>query len=121
MNIQKINKNPRLPIACIVIFALTLITVGLYIAFRVNMNFADAFNQTVSPIGRMIMAKLTGWMPFSFAEMLLLLSPVRRSRILLAKSLAVLLFGLVLCVAVWLLSVLLSVDTIGEHSICLMQ
>ena len=76
MNIQKINKKPRLPVVCIIIFALTLVTVGLYIAFRVNTNFAEAFNQTVSPIGRMIMAKLTGWMPFSFAEMLLLLSPV---------------------------------------------
>ena len=76
MNIQKEIKKPRLPIACTVIFALTAITVGLYIAFRVNTNFADAFNRTVSPVGRMIMATLTGWIPFSFAEMLLLLSPV---------------------------------------------
>ena len=76
MNTQKINKKLRLPVVCIVIFALTLVTVGLYIAFRVNMNFADSFNQTISPFGRMMMAKLTGWIPFSFAEMLLLLSPV---------------------------------------------
>ena len=76
MNTRKTNKKTRLPIACIVIFALTVISAGLYIAFRVNVPFADAFNRTVSPIGRMIMAKLTGWIPFSFAEMLLLLSPV---------------------------------------------
>ena len=76
MNTQKTNKNPRLPIACIVIFVLTAISIGLYIAFRFNRDFADAFNRTVSPVGRIILAKLTGWLPFSFAEMLLLISPV---------------------------------------------
>ena len=76
MNIQKNNRTPRLPIACIIIFILTAISLGLYIAFRVSVPFADAFNRTVSPVGRMVMAKLTGWLPFSFAEMLLLLSPV---------------------------------------------
>ena len=76
MNTQKANKEPRLPIACIIIFVLTAISIGLYIAFRVNVRFADAFNRTVSPFGRVILAGLTGWLPFSFAEMLLLLSPV---------------------------------------------
>lgn len=66
----------RLPIVCIVIFALTAITVGLYVAMRTNMQFADAFNRTVSPVGRMLFAKLTGWLPFSVAEMLIILSPV---------------------------------------------
>ncbi len=76
MNTQKTNKKPRLPIVCIVIFALTAVSIGLYIAFRVNSNFADAFNRTVSPVGRLVLAKITGWIPFSFAEMLLLLAPV---------------------------------------------
>ena len=76
MNTRKLKKEPRLPIICILIFALTAVSLGLYIAFRVNMNFADAFNRTVSPVGRMIFAKLTGWLPFSLAEMLLLLVPV---------------------------------------------
>lgn len=76
MNTQKRIKKPRLPIACIIIFILTAISVGLYIGFRSSVTLADAFNRTVSPIGRMLLAKLTGWIPFSFAEMLLLLSPV---------------------------------------------
>ena len=76
MNTQKVNKRPRLPLICIIIFALTAVSALLYIAFRVNMNFADAFNRTISPVGRMVFAKLTGWIPFSLAEMLLLLSPV---------------------------------------------
>ena len=65
-----------MPIVCILIFVLTLVTVGIYIALRVDMDFADAFNQNISSRGRIVMAKLTGWIPFSFAEMLLLLSPV---------------------------------------------
>ena len=65
-----------MPIVCILIFILTLVTVGIYIAVRVDMNFADAFNQNISSWGRIVMAKLTGWIPFSFAEMLLLLSPI---------------------------------------------
>ena len=76
MNTQINKKKPRLPIVCIIIFILTAISALLYIGFRLNVNFADTFNRTVSPIGRMILAKLTGWIPFSFAEMLLLLSPV---------------------------------------------
>ena len=76
MNTQKNNKIVRLPIACTIIFILTALSIGLYIAFRINTRFADAFNRTLSPIGRMILAKLTGWLPISFAEMLLLLSPI---------------------------------------------
>ena len=76
MNTRKTNKKTRLPIACIVIFTLTAISIGLYIAFRASAPFADTFNRTVSSFGRMFMAKLTGWIPFSVAEMLLLLSPV---------------------------------------------
>lgn len=76
MNTRKGIKKTRLPIACIIIFILTAISVGLYIGFRSSVTLADAFNRTVSPIGRMLLAKLTGWIPFSFAEMLLLLSPV---------------------------------------------
>ena len=76
MNTQKTNKTMRLPFVCILIFALTIATIGLYIAFRIDRDFADSFNQTISAFGRKTMATLTGWIPFSFAEMLLLLSPV---------------------------------------------
>ena len=76
MNTQKQNKKPRLPIVCIVIFALTVVSVGLYVAFRYNTGFADVFNRTVASVGRMLFAKLTGWVPFSVAEMILILAPV---------------------------------------------
>ena len=76
MNTQKQNKKPRLPIVCIVIFALTAVSVGLYVAFRYNTSFADAFNRTVASVGRMLFVKLTGWVSFSVAEMILILAPV---------------------------------------------
>ena len=76
MNTQKKHKKPRLPLACKIIFVLTAISAILYVVFRFNANFADFFNRHISPIGRILMAKLTGWIPFSFAEMLLILSPV---------------------------------------------
>ena len=76
MNTQKTKKAERLPLACKIIFALTAVSVLLYIGFRISTPFADIFNRTVSPIGRMLLAKLTAWIPFSFAEMLLLLSPI---------------------------------------------
>ena len=76
MNTQKMHKKPRLPLVCKLIFVLTAISVLLYVGFRFSADFADAFNRTVSPVGRIVMAKLTGWIPFSFAEMLLILSPV---------------------------------------------
>ncbi len=76
MNTQKENNKKRLPLACKIIFILTAISAVLYVAFRINSPLADAFNRTVSPVGRMLFAKLTGWIPFSFAEMLLLLVPV---------------------------------------------
>ena len=76
MNTQKIRKKPRLPLVCKLIFVLTAISILLYVGFRLNADFADAFNRTVSPVGRILMAKLTGWIPFSLAEMLLILAPV---------------------------------------------
>ncbi len=76
MNTQKANKNQSLPLVCVIIFVLTAISVLLYVALRASVGFADTFNRTVSPVGRVLLAKLTSWFPFSFAEMLLLLSPI---------------------------------------------
>lgn len=76
MNTPKTNKKPRLPLVCSIIFVLTALSVILYILLRTNSDFADIFNRSVSPIGRFLLAKLTGWIPFSLAEMLLLLAPV---------------------------------------------
>ena len=68
-------KKPKLPRFCIAVYILALISVGLYIAFTKSPTFSDWFNQNISTFGRRILAYLTCWIPFSVAEMLLLLIP----------------------------------------------
>ena len=75
MNNQRSNQAFRLPLFCKVVFPLTALSVALYIGFTANASFADFFNRTVSSVGRFVLAKLTAWLPFSLAEMLILLLP----------------------------------------------
>lgn len=69
-------KKRRLPFVCILIYLFTAVSVCLYLAFRAFPNFADRFNDTVSPVVRMGLAFLTAWIPFSFAEFLIVLIPL---------------------------------------------
>lgn len=68
-------KSKRLPRICIAIYILTAVSAILYLAFRMNTDFSDWFNQTVSTHGRRLLATLTSWLPFSLAEALLCLMP----------------------------------------------
>ena len=73
---QPKKKEKRLPRVCMVIYLLALISVGLYIAFTRSTALSDWFNQNISTWGRRILAYSTAWIPFSFAEMLLILIPL---------------------------------------------
>ena len=66
----------RLPRACKVIYLLTLLSAVLYLIFTQSRGFSDWFNQNISTWGRRILAYLTAWLPFSLAEVLLLLLPL---------------------------------------------
>ncbi len=66
----------RLPRICLCIYSFAAVCAILYIFFRVSTPFADWFNHNISVWGRRLMAALTAWLPFSFAELLLLLIPV---------------------------------------------
>lgn len=71
------RKRPkRLPIVCKVIYLLTLLSVVLYLIFTQSRGFSDWFNQNISTWGRRLLAYLTAWLPFSVAEILLILLPV---------------------------------------------
>jgi hypothetical protein len=74
-DIQSTEKKPRLPIVCIVIYAIAALCAILYVAFLLSPEFSDFFNKNVSPFIRVPLAMLTGWIPFSLAELLLLFSP----------------------------------------------
>ena len=70
------RKKKRLPRLCLAIYIWTLVSIGLYIVFTQSPSFSDWFNQNISTWGRRLLAYLTAWIPFSVAEMLLLLLPV---------------------------------------------
>ena len=73
---QKIETpRKKLPRVCLVIYVLTAISLLLYFCFTQNADFADWFNQNVSHYPRMLLALLTAWLPFSTAELLILLIP----------------------------------------------
>lgn len=63
---------PILPIS----FAAALITLVLYLTGRANPVFADAVNRYWGSILRVAAAKITGILPFSLAEGLLMASPI---------------------------------------------
>ncbi len=66
----------RLPVVCTVIYALTLVCVGFYVAMSLSTGFADWFNGAVSTPIRAVLAALTAWIPFSLGEMLVYLLPL---------------------------------------------
>ena len=73
---MKKHNHERLPRVCLVIYAVTAASAVLYAIFMLSPAFADWFNHSVSRWGRRSLATLTGWFPFSFAELLLLLTPL---------------------------------------------
>lgn len=71
--------NPRyerLPIPCIVIYALTAVCIGLYIAICNSVAFADWFNITISAPVRSVLAVITSPIPFSLGELAIWMLPL---------------------------------------------
>ena len=66
----------RLPIWSIVLFALTGVSLLLSLVFRLSPAFSDFFNRYISQFLRQFLAALTSFLPFSLAEILLMLSPL---------------------------------------------
>ncbi len=71
---RKIRRYIPLP-AMILIFTAVICAIINVIAVC-NRGFADFFNLNISPFFRMILAKITGVLPFSLAEIIIILSPV---------------------------------------------
>lgn len=72
---QKTTEKKRLPLACKIIYLLTLLSAGLYFLFMQSPPLAEWFNRYISQFLRMVFATQTAWIPFSLAEMLILLIP----------------------------------------------
>lgn len=69
-------RHERLPIWCMVCYGIAALALLIYLAARIFPAFADFFNQNISEIFRRALAALTGPIPFSLGEALLLLLPV---------------------------------------------
>ena len=72
---QDLPERKKLPLFCKIIYAIGALCVPLYACFVIFPDFADLFNKNISPIIRITLAKLTGWIPFSLTEFILLLLP----------------------------------------------
>ncbi len=57
-------------------FLLAGVCLLLQVGFLLSKDFADFYNRYPGAFFRMVLAKLTGWFPFSLAETLLMLLPV---------------------------------------------
>ena len=66
----------RLPLISWIMYGSAAICLPLYIAFLFSERFSDFFNRYISSVFRAALAHLTGWIPFSLAELALLLLPV---------------------------------------------
>ena len=69
-------ERKKLPLVCKIIYALAALCALLYIAFVLFPDFSDFFNYNISPIIRVTLAKLTGWIPFSISEFIVILIPL---------------------------------------------
>ena len=57
-------------------FFLALISLGLQLGFILSPTFADFYNRYPGAFLRMLLAYLTGWIPFSLAETLIMMMPL---------------------------------------------
>ena len=69
-------KRLRLPRIFLAFYAYFLLSLALFVVCLCSPAFADGFNRTVSAAIRAGLSYLTGWIPFSLAEYLLILSPI---------------------------------------------
>ena len=73
---QNTTEKKRLPVFVIIFLALGGVSALLYLSFILSEGFSDFFNRYISSVIRAILAYATVWIPFSFAEYMLLLSPL---------------------------------------------
>ena len=69
-------KRKRLPKFAKVFYIITLVSALLFAGFSFSTTFADFFNQYISSVYRTVMAYLTYLIPFSLAELVIILLPL---------------------------------------------
>ncbi len=72
------RKQPflRLPVAVKIIYLIAAACVPLYVGFLLSEGFSDFFNRYISSVFRGMLAHLTSFIPFSLAELGIILIPI---------------------------------------------
>ena len=73
---KEIIKKQRIPLFSKILWGIAAFCAVLYIIFLNSPAFCDFFNKNISPIVRAALSYLTTWIPFSLAEMLIILIPL---------------------------------------------
>ncbi len=69
-------QKKRFPIWALVFYGLAVVALAVYIAARLSPSFADFFNFRISSVLRGFLAHLTGFLPFSLGEAIVIFIPV---------------------------------------------
>lgn len=70
------SKYERIPILTKILFYTAAVGIVVYLISLFSVSFSDFFNHHISHYLRMIFAKITGILPFSIAEALIILLPI---------------------------------------------
>lgn len=75
--VKKIYKKIRVyvPLPALILYCFALISGIIHIVSANSVAFSDFFNRNISSVFRFTLAKLTGWIPFSLAEVILIALP----------------------------------------------
>ncbi len=73
---EKIKFFSACPPVCFGFFVFALAAGIIHIISVCSTGFADFFNRNIASAFRFVLAKLTGWIPFSFAEMIIYALPL---------------------------------------------
>lgn len=66
----------RLPVFAFVLYGIAVAALAVLVAARLSPAFADSFNRYVGAVVRGALAHLTGWIPFSLGEAMVIFLPV---------------------------------------------
>ena len=73
---EEVIEKKRIPLFSKILLGIAAFCAVLYILFLNIPSLSDFFNKNISPIIRGVLSYLTTWIPFSLAEMLVILIPV---------------------------------------------
>ena len=112
------------PMFSLVMICLTLISLIIYILVLNSVKFADFFNYNIASVVRQIMAYATSFIPFSTAELFIILSPILLSLLVVlivkqakkGKKSSIRLFLIIICILLYIFITFVWTYSSGFHT-----